>query len=151
MIHLTVQGIDVEVAEGTTVLEAARKAGIKIPTLCYHPDLKPFGSCGLCVCKQEGSKKILRACSTPAAEGMKIITHDHDLYEVRRTILELTMSTHPSSCLLCTKNNKCELQKLAIEYGVREQPFEIRLAEDKKDRFRVYMPLSSSAVAIRQR
>ena len=134
MIHLTVQGIDVEVAEGTTVLEAARIAGIKVPTLCYHPDLKPFGSCGLCICKQEGSRKIIRACSTPAAEGMKIITHDQDLYEVRRTILELTMSTHPSSCLLCTKNNKCELQKLAIEYGVREQPFEIRLAEDRKDR-----------------
>ena len=134
MIHLTIQGIEVEVAEGTTVLEAARKAGIRIPTLCYHPDLKPFGSCGLCVCKQEGSAKIIRACSTPAAEGMRIITHDQDLYEVRRTILELTMSTHPSSCLLCTKNNKCELQKLAIEYGVREQPFEIRLAEDKKDR-----------------
>ena len=134
MIHLTVQGIDVEVAEGTTVLEAARIAGIMVPTLCYHPDLKPFGSCGLCICKQEGSRKIIRACSTPAAEGMKIITHDQDLYEVRRTILELTMSTHPSSCLLCTKNNKCELQKLAIEYGVREQPFEIRLAEDRKDR-----------------
>ena len=134
MIHLTIQGIEVEVAEGTTVLEAARKAGIRIPTLCYHPDLKPFGSCGLCVCKQEGSAKIIRACSTPAAEGMRIITHDQDLYNVRRTILELTMSTHPSSCLLCTRNNKCELQKLAIEYGVREQPFEVRLAEDKKDR-----------------
>ena len=134
MIHLTIQGIEVEVAEGTTVLEAARKAGIRIPTLCYHPDLKPFGSCGLCVCKQVGSAKIIRACSTPAAEGMKIITHDQDLYNVRRTILELTMSTHPSSCLLCTRNNKCELQKLAIEYGVREQPFEVRLAEDKKDR-----------------
>ena len=106
MIHLTVQGIDVEVRDGATVLEAAKAAGIKIPTLCYHSDLKPFGSCGLCICKQEGSKKIIRACSTPAAEGMRIITHDHDLYDVRRTILELTMSTHPSSCLLCTKNNK---------------------------------------------
>lgn len=134
MIHLNIQGIDVEVAEGATVLDAARKAGIRIPTLCYHPDLKPFGSCGLCVCKQVGSAKIIRACSTPAAEGMKIITHDQELYDVRRTILELTMSTHPSSCLLCTRNNKCELQKLAIEYGVREQPFEVRLAENKKDR-----------------
>ena len=125
MIHLTIQGIEVEVAEGTTVLEAARKAGIRIPTLCYHPDLKPFGSCGLCVCKQVGSAKIIRACSTPAAEGMN---------EVRKTIIELTMSTHPTSCLTCVRNNKCELQKLAIEYGVREQPFEVRLAEDKKDR-----------------
>ena len=132
-IHLTINGIPVEVEAGTSVLEAARKAGVRIPTLCYHPDLKPFGSCGLCVCKQEGSAKILRACATPCAEGMKIITHDDELYEVRRTIIELTMSTHPSSCLTCVRNNKCELQKLAIEYGVREQPFEERIRERKVD------------------
>ncbi len=132
-IHLTVNGIAVEVEAGTSVLEAARKAGIKIPTLCYHPDLKPFGSCGLCVCKQEGSAKTLRACATPVAEGMRIITHDSELYEVRRTIIELTMSTHPSSCLTCVRSNKCELQKLAIEYGVREQPFAPRLSEKPID------------------
>lgn len=128
-IHLTINGIPVEVEAGTSVLEAARQAGIRIPTLCYHPDLKPFGSCGLCVCKQEGSAKILRACATPCAEGMRIITHDHELYEVRKTIIELTMSTHPTSCLTCVRNNKCELQKLAIEYGIREQPFKPRLRE----------------------
>lgn len=134
MIHLTIQGKPVEVTEGSTVLDAARKAGVRIPTLCYHPDLKPFGSCGLCICKQVGSAKIIRACATPAAEGMKIITHDPELYEVRRTIIQFTLSTHPTSCLICTRNNRCELQKLAIEYNVREQPFEIRLAPDKKDR-----------------
>lgn len=134
MIHLTIQGIPVEVKEGATVLDAARKAGIKIPTLCYHPDLKPFGSCGLCICKQVGSAKIIRACATPATEGMQIITHDQELYEVRRTIIQLTLSSHPTSCLICTRNNKCELQKLAIEYNVRKQPFEVRLAPDKKDR-----------------
>lgn len=133
MIHLFINGIAVEVEAGTTVLEAARKAGFRIPTLCYHPDLKPFGSCGLCVCKQEGSNKILRACATPCAEGMRIITHDSELYEVRKTIIELTMSTHPASCLTCVRNNRCELQKLAIEYGVREQPFEERVRTDKKD------------------
>lgn len=133
MIHLTIQGINVEVPEGTSVLEAAKIAGVEIPTLCYHPDLKPFGSCGLCVCKQEGNAKILRACATPAAEGMKIITHDPELYEVRKAILQLTLSTHPSSCLTCIRNNKCELQKLAIEYGLREQPFEVRLSDKKAD------------------
>lgn len=132
-IHLYINGIAVEVEAGTTVLEAAKKAGVKIPTLCYHPDLKPFGSCGLCVCKQEGSNKILRACATPCAEGMRIITHDPELYDVRKTIIELTMSTHPASCLTCVRNNRCELQKLAIEYGVREQPFEERVRTDKKD------------------
>ncbi len=132
-IHLTINGIPVEVEPGTSVLEAAKKAGVRIPTLCYHPDLKPFGSCGLCICKQEGSAKILRACATPCAEGMKIITHDDELYQVRKTIIELTMSTHPSSCLTCVRNNNCELQKLAIEYGVREQPFEERIKERKVD------------------
>ena len=133
-IHLTIQGVEVTVEEGTTVLEAARKAGIRIPTLCYHPDLKPFGSCGLCVCKQEGSAKIIRACSAPAAEGMKIITHDNELFEVRKTILELIMSTHPASCLTCVRNNKCELQKLCVEYGIREQPFEERIPDLPKDK-----------------
>ena len=98
LVHLTIQGIEVAVEQGSTVLEAALKAGIRIPTLCYHPDLRPFGSCGLCICKQEGSAKIIRACATPVAEGMRIITHDQDLYEVRRTILELTM--RPTSMLL---------------------------------------------------
>ncbi len=133
LINLTVQGVNVQVESGATVLEAAKKAGIHIPTLCYHPDLKPFGSCGLCVCKQEGSAKIIRACATPAAEGMKIITHDNELIQVRRTILELIMSTHPASCLTCVRNNKCELQKLCVEYGVREQPFETRTKQLPKD------------------
>ncbi|NLZ68500.1 MAG: 4Fe-4S binding protein [Spirochaetales bacterium] len=133
MIHLTIQGINVEVDAGATVLDAAKKAGVKIPTLCYHSDLKPFGSCGLCICKQEGSNKIIRACATPAAEGMKIITHDPELFEVRKSIIQLILSTHPSSCLMCVRNNKCELQNLAIEYGVREQPFTIRMDVQPKD------------------
>lgn len=133
MIHLTIQNIEVTVPEGTSVLEAARKAGVNIPTLCYHPDLTPFGSCGLCVCKQEGSAKIIRACATPAAEGMRIITHDPELYEVRKSILQLTMSTHPMNCLTCVKNNKCELQKLCIEYGLLDQPFPERIPSEEKD------------------
>ena len=134
MIHLTIQGVEVEVNEGASVLDAARKAGVKIPTLCYHPDLKPFGSCGLCVCKQEGSAKILRACSTPAAEGMKIIASDEELYNVRKAVLELTLSTHPQSCLSCIKNNDCELQRLAAEFGIRELPFPARVNHAEKDR-----------------
>ena len=133
MVHLTIQGIPVEVAEGASVLDAARKAGVRIPTLCYHPDLKPFGSCGLCVCKQEGSAKILRACSTPAAEGMKIIANDDELYQVRKAVLQLTLSTHPESCLSCVKSTKCELQKLAVEFGLRDQPFPARTIKAEKD------------------
>lgn len=130
MVHLTIQGIEVEVSEGTSVLEAARIAGVEIPTLCYHPDLKPFGSCGLCIVKQVGNSKIIRACATPVSEGMNIIAHDEELHEVRKSILELTLSTHPTSCLTCVRNNKCELQRLAIEFGLREQPFGVRLYDN---------------------
>ncbi|MFA6775567.1 MAG: NADH-dependent [FeFe] hydrogenase, group A6 [Sphaerochaetaceae bacterium] len=126
-VHVKINGIPVEVEEGTSVLSAAKKAGVKIPTLCYHPDLKAFGSCGMCIVKQEGSSKILRACASPVAEGMSIITNDPELYSVRKTILELTLSTHPSTCLTCVRNGKCSLQDLAAEFGIREQPYQPRV------------------------
>ncbi|MGH0053107.1 MAG: NADH-dependent [FeFe] hydrogenase, group A6 [Sphaerochaetaceae bacterium] len=133
IVHVKINGIPVEVEAGTTILLAARKAGVNIPTLCYHDDLKPFGSCGLCIVKQEGSAKILRACAAPVSENMSIITHDAELFKVRKTILEMILSTHPSSCLTCIRNGECELQKLAVEFGIREQPFEVRLSDKPKD------------------
>ncbi len=133
IVHVKINGIPVEVEAGTTILLAARKAGVNIPTLCYHDDLKPFGSCGLCIVKQEGSAKILRACAAPVAENMSIITHDPELFQVRKTILEMILSTHPSSCLTCIRNGECELQTLAAEFGIREQPFEVRLSDRPKD------------------
>jgi len=133
IVHLKINSIPVEVEDGTTILLAARKAGVTIPTLCYHDDLKPFGSCGLCIVKQEGSAKILRACAAPVSENMSIITHDHELFKVRKTILEMILSTHPSSCLTCIRNGECELQNLAIEFGIREQPFETRISDRPKD------------------
>ena len=132
-VNIKINGTPIEVSEGTSVLHAARQAGYKIPTLCYHEDLAPFGSCGLCIVKQEGSSKIIRACAATAFEGMSIITHDQELFEVRKTILELILSTHPSSCLTCIRNGQCELQDLAAEFGIREQPFEVRLSDRPKD------------------
>lgn len=133
MVHVKINGIPVEVEQGTSVLNAAKQAGVRIPTLCYHDDLTPFGSCGLCIVKQEGSAKIIRACAAPVNEGLSVITHDAELYEVRKTILELILSTHPSSCLTCIRNTECELQDLAAEFGIREQPFEVRLSDRPKD------------------
>lgn len=92
IVHVKINGIPVEVEEGTSVLNAAKQAGVKIPTLCYHEDLKPFGSCGLCIVKQEGSAKIIRACAAPVNEGLSVITHDHELFEARKTILELILN-----------------------------------------------------------
>ncbi len=133
IVHVKINGIPVEVEEGTSVLNAAKKVGVRIPTLCYHEDLKPFGSCGLCIVKQEGSSKIIRACTTPVSENLSVITNDQELFKARKTILELILSTHPSSCLTCIRNGECELQNLAIEFGIREQPFEVRLSDLPKD------------------
>ena len=126
-VHVKINGIPVEVEAGTSILLAAKKAGVRIPTLCYHPDLKPFGSCGMCIVKQEGSPKIMRACASPCDEGRSYITDDPELRKVRKEVLQLTLSTHPASCLTCIRNGQCELQTLATEFGIREQPFQPRV------------------------
>ena len=99
IIHAKINGTDIEVPAGTNILDAARIAGIKIPSLCKHPDLLPTAACGLCIIKVKGNRKMLRACATPLEEGMEIITHDGELTEIRRTVLELIISNHPNSCL----------------------------------------------------
>lgn len=129
MINLEINGIGVEVPEGTTILKAAEQVGVKVPRLCYHEDVSPWGACGICVVKIEGSPKMMRACATPCAEGMKVITHDTELYEVRRTVLQLILSTHPNDCLRCARNGNCELQTLAEEFGIREFDFPKRLKD----------------------
>lgn len=129
MIELKINDIPVSVEAGTTILNAAKKVGVKIPTLCHHADLEPWAACGICVVKAEGSPKMLRACATAVAPGMKIITHDPEIVKVRRTVLELTLSTHPNDCLQCGRNGNCELQTLAQEFGIREVPYEKRIPE----------------------
>jgi NADH-quinone oxidoreductase subunit G len=124
MLTVTINDKEVKVPEGTSILDAAMTANIKVPTLCKHPDLEVTGSCGICVVKVEGSKKLIRACCTPVADNMKVITHDGELYEVRRTILELILSNHPNECLTCLRNRNCELQQLAEEFGIRKCGFE---------------------------
>lgn len=128
-VNVKVNGIDLEVAEGTSILKAAEKLNIKIPRLCYHPDLPAWAACGICVVKLENSPKMVRACATPVSEGMSFITHDPELHEVRKTVIELILSTHPNDCLQCPRNQNCELQRLAAEYGIREMPFEYRLRD----------------------
>ncbi len=123
-INLEINGMPVQVPQGTNVLEAARIAGVKIPKLCYHPDLAAWAACGICVVKVEGNRKLMRSCALDTEEGMKVITHDPELQEIRRTIIELILSTHPNECLTCPRNGTCELQTLAAEFGIREEPFE---------------------------
>jgi NADH-quinone oxidoreductase subunit G len=127
MVNAKINGIPVQVAEGTMILDAARKVEVKIPTLCYNDDLEPWAACGICVVKNGKSPKMIRACCTPLDEGMDIVTNDAELVQTRKTVIELILSTHPDTCLTCPRNQECELQRLAAEFGVREQPFPKRI------------------------
>lgn len=123
-VNIKINGMPVTVPEGTTILHAAKQAQIKVPALCAHPDLKPWGACGLCIVKPEGQPKIVRACTTPVMENVNYITHDPEIVETRRSVLELIMSNHPNECLRCPRNQACELQTICAEFGIREVPFE---------------------------
>ncbi|MCL2105105.1 MAG: NADH-dependent [FeFe] hydrogenase, group A6 [Kiritimatiellaeota bacterium] len=123
MVQLEINGIQVNVPAGTSILDAAKAVQVKIPTLCYHPDLKAWAACGICVVRQAGSPKLLRACCTEVSPGMKITTHDADIVRVRRTVLELILANHPNDCLQCPRNGSCELQRLAADFGIRDIPF----------------------------
>ncbi|MDC7246935.1 MAG: NADH-dependent [FeFe] hydrogenase, group A6 [Sphaerochaetaceae bacterium] len=132
-VHMKINGKPVEIEAGSNILAAAKKANVNIPTLCYHPDLPAWAACGLCVVKQENSPKLLRACAAPVQENLSIITHDAELYQIRKTVIEMILSTHPNDCLMCARNGTCELQRFAAEFGVREQPYEVRLVDLPKD------------------
>ncbi|MCP5537837.1 MAG: iron hydrogenase small subunit [Akkermansiaceae bacterium] len=119
-VNARINGLDVEVPVGTSILDAARSVQIKIPTLCKHPDLLPTSACGLCIVKIAGSNKMPRACATAVEEGMDITTHDPELTAVRCSTLELIISNHPNACLTCGRNGSCELQTLAGEFGIRQ-------------------------------
>jgi NADH-quinone oxidoreductase subunit G len=123
MINITINGKALEVEPGTTVLDAAKMVNIKIPTLCYSPDLTPWASCGICIVRLAGSPKMVRACCTVCENNMNIITHDPEIIAVRRTVLELILSNHPNDCLQCPRSQSCELQDLAAEFGLREAPY----------------------------
>ena len=126
-VRARINGIDLQVEEGTTILNAAREVQVEIPTLCKHPDLDASAACGICIVKVKGSRKMLRACCTNISDGMEIITQDPEIVEIRRSVLELILSNHPNDCLICGRNNNCELQKLAADFGIRREFFPKRL------------------------
>jgi NADH dehydrogenase/NADH:ubiquinone oxidoreductase subunit G len=120
---LTIDNRKVEVLAGSTILEAARQAGIDIPTLCDDPLLNPFGACRLCIVEVEGYRGLPTACSTPVADGMQVRTSSPVIEANRRTTMNLLLSDHPLECLHCVKNTRCDLQNVAAYVGVREQPY----------------------------
>ena len=131
MVKLKIDNMEVEVEAGTSILEAARKAQINIPTLCKHPDVDPSAGCGLCIVKVNG--RIIRSCCTPVAEGMEVITNDSELRETRKTVLELILSNHPNDCLKCARSGQCELQDMAMQMGVDRDEIEKIVENDELD------------------
>lgn len=124
MINIKINGKAIQVPEGTSILAAAKMANVKIPSLCYNSDLPAWASCGICIVRMEGTPRMIRACCTEVTEGMSVITHDPEIVKARRTVLELILSNHPQECLTCTRNNSCELQSLAAEFGLRTIRFD---------------------------
>ena len=118
MIKARINEIEVEVPAGTSILEAAHRVHVRIPTLCKHQDLEPTAACGICVVRNRGGNRLIRACCTPLEEGMELTTHDREIVDVRRTTLELILSNHPADCLTCGRNGACELQALAADFNI---------------------------------
>ena len=126
MINVKIDGISVSVPKGSTILEAARIAGIEIPTLCFMKEKNEIGACRICVVEANEGRgyRIVTACVYPVTEGMEVLTHTEKIQKARRTTLELILSTHEKKCLSCVRSTNCELQKLCRDYGVEESSFE---------------------------
>ena len=136
-VNIQINGKPITVEKGTHILAAAKQAGVKIPSLCAHPDLDAWAACGICVVKVSNARgispKLVRACATECVEGENYITHDPELNKIRRTIIEMILADHPQTCLTCGRNGSCELQTLAAEFGIREIPFARNVKNMPKD------------------
>ncbi|MBQ3470905.1 MAG: (2Fe-2S)-binding protein, partial [Clostridia bacterium] len=122
-INLKINNINVSAPEGSTVLEAARAAGIKIPTLCYLKEINEIGACRMCVVEVKGARNLVAACVHPIAEGMEVLTNTEKLIKSRKRTLELLLSNHDKKCLSCVRSGNCELQELCREYGVEDENY----------------------------
>jgi NADH-quinone oxidoreductase subunit G/NADP-reducing hydrogenase subunit HndD len=123
MIKVTIDGRVVEVEPGSTVLDAARQSGIEIPTLCFLKSINEIGACRVCVVEVEGARSLQASCVLPVREGMVVRTNTSTVREARRTNVELLLSNHPASCLTCSRNTSCELQRISRDLGVDNVSF----------------------------
>lgn len=123
MVNLKINGIAVSVPEGSTILQAAKLANVRIPTLCYLKEVQCAGSCRMCLVEATGARGLVAACVYPVSEGMEVRTNTPKVRKSRKTSLELLLSTHKKKCLSCVRSMNCELQKLALEYNAEEDKF----------------------------
>lgn len=141
MVNLMINRLSVSVPEGTTILEAARSAGVHIPHLCYLKEINEIGACRICSVEVEGEDKLITACNNVVREGMKVTTNSARVRRAARTNLELILSQHNCKCALCVRSGNCQLQKLANDFGILENPFEEDLPTGKWAQWNEKFPL----------
>jgi NADH dehydrogenase/NADH:ubiquinone oxidoreductase subunit G len=124
MTKLHINNIPVDVPQGTTILNAARELGIRIPTLCHLEKSAPKGACRICLVEVKGAKGMVASCATPVAEGMEVFTNSKSARESRKFVLEMLLSEHNGDCKTCNRNGDCELKTLAAEMGITEIRFQ---------------------------
>ncbi|WP_442784146.1 2Fe-2S iron-sulfur cluster-binding protein, partial [Collimonas fungivorans] len=146
MITLEIDGVNVDVPAGTSVMRAAMDAGISVPKLCATDSLEPFGSCRLCLVEIEGRRGYPASCTTPCEPGMKVKTQTSKLADIRRGVMELYISDHPLDCLTCPTNGNCELQDMAGVTGLREVRYgyegdnHLKMKKDESNPYFTYDP-----------
>ncbi len=133
VVTLKIDNVDVAIEAGSTILQAAREAGIKIPTLCYLEGVSPVGACRLCLVEIKGSDRLHASCVTPVSEGMEVFTQTEKLKEYRKMLVELLFAEGNHICAFCVSNGNCELQDVAIEVGMDHTRFNYRFPERDVD------------------
>lgn len=134
MVNIKINGMSYEVAAGSTILEAAREAGIDIPTLCFLKDINQIGACRMCMVEVKGARSLVAACVYPVNEGMEVFTNTPKVQKSRKMTLEMLLSVHDKKCLSCKRSGTCELQKLCNDMGISdENRFEGAVPAGKKD------------------
>ncbi len=133
MLNLTIDNIKVQVENGTSVLEACKKAGKSIPTLCYLKDIQAIGACRVCLVEIKGQKDLVASCAMPASEGMEIFTNNNRVRTARKVVVELLLSEHDGDCQTCDRNDDCELQQVARDLGIRSIKYKGAKAERHND------------------
>ena len=133
MVTLTIDGETIKAKKGTTILQAAKQAGIDIPTLCFLKDINEVGDCRMCIVEVEGRRGFATSCIQTVEEGMVVHTHTPNVLEARRTVLDLIISNHAKDCLTCTRSGNCELQELATKFNVLHVEYPGEMTKHKID------------------
>ena len=124
-VRLTINGQSVLATAKTTILEAARTLGVRIPTMCHHRRLTPIGSCRVCIVKVAGVEEPVASCTTPVSEGMAVTTSDDEIERLRRQAIQFLLLNHPLECPICDKGGECKLQDLTYELNVHRQEYDM--------------------------